>query len=128
MHLLVTLSPSFPLVLLTEGENCNCMKEFAEICRRGPETPRDENVSPVSYRKWQQRRICSLYLIPSSSVPTGRAGQICGLIHTRTPLRTDWQTKPGMPFIYQVLKYFTLQCISSLNSLLIKSLSHLPTC
>lgn len=33
-----------------------------------------------------------------------------------------------MPLIYQLLKYFILLCISSLNTVLIKTLSHMPMC
>ena len=45
--LVTLLSPDSP----EWRKNCNCTKEFAEMCQCGPETPRDENVSPVSYRK-----------------------------------------------------------------------------
>lgn len=48
VHLLVTLLPSLTLVVPSEGENWNHMKEFAVIHRRGSETLGDKNVSPVS--------------------------------------------------------------------------------
>lgn len=81
VHLLVTLLPSFPLVLLSEGENWNCMKEFAEICRCGPT---DENVSPVSYKKRQQWRICSLF----------HTKQFCAHWQGRTGMQLNFYSHP----------------------------------
>lgn len=50
VHLLVTLLPSFPLLLLSKGQTWNCMK----VCRNmllWTRDTRDKNVSPVTYRK-----------------------------------------------------------------------------